>query len=451
MTIACQCLDPTAGFVSFLFMMTLSLRAIEMASLLDRSLDATATELKNVWQSPSEVISILMTLGGDIVQKALASLTGGGFVPICFSFGWVNYAFTMLRALMGDGRLMPEADYPCKVVNVKTGYMRDNKSWVIGRLLRDDEQPNRIEPFSITIYDTMAPVDETLSATLYTAGWPILGGIFVILLQLVLAAIPVILWRDWNVLLITGAGTLLAILTAALPQWKAEKFACRTNSDKVIAVTRGNGSNHVMVIRGSYNGLDLEDLAAGESPRSQKAWQRHGLVRRKTRDADGHVMMVHHPGHPPAGQKAGSTPMMHPVCLRGLPVDFYLTIAVSLLLALCWIALLINISSLTRNTWFLALVNALGMVQNVFVAGVKRKPRKRGINLQLVDRIVGPPVQVLLRCDTLCPNAANTLLPEFFPGQSLQQAGADEDKQSPAHPLTVNGTPIPALDPSSPV
>jgi len=36
---------------------------------------------------------------------------------------------------------MPQPDFPVRVINVDTGYNRENKSWMTGRLLRDQEGP----------------------------------------------------------------------------------------------------------------------------------------------------------------------------------------------------------------------------------------------------------------------------------------------------------------------
>lgn len=69
-------------------------------------------------------MSLLMLVGGDIVQKALAQLVGVHLpllpgrstspscymTPVAFSFGWVAYAFSSLASIFGDHRLMPAPD-----------------------------------------------------------------------------------------------------------------------------------------------------------------------------------------------------------------------------------------------------------------------------------------------------------------------------------------------------
>jgi len=93
-------------------------------------------------------LSILLVLGPDIVQRALAQLAGSQVAPVVFSFGWVAYAFSALLAALGSmyshgrlshtdfwrltscvhDRLMPEADFSAIVNGVKSGNQRSNRS-----------------------------------------------------------------------------------------------------------------------------------------------------------------------------------------------------------------------------------------------------------------------------------------------------------------------------------
>lgn len=81
------------------------------------------------------------------------------------------------------------------------------------------------------------------------------------------AAISFGLYEDWGVFTITVVGTVLALALGSLPQWRAEKFACRQNSSKTIIITKWNDSGYAMVNFGCRRGLDLEDLAIVENPR----------------------------------------------------------------------------------------------------------------------------------------------------------------------------------------
>jgi hypothetical protein len=112
----------------------------------------TAAEFPVQWHNPKKVIAVVLIIGGEIVQKALAQLSGSLIVPVSFSFGWVAYAFSTIVTMVGDGRLMPEPDYACKVINVKNGYTHENRSWVIGRMLRDSEPPLDRESLVVEVF-----------------------------------------------------------------------------------------------------------------------------------------------------------------------------------------------------------------------------------------------------------------------------------------------------------
>jgi len=73
-------------------------------------------------------LSVLLIIGGDVIQKAIAQLSGDYLVPVAFSFGWVVYSFSMLMSIVGDGRLMPPPNYPAKVINAGSGYSHENRS-----------------------------------------------------------------------------------------------------------------------------------------------------------------------------------------------------------------------------------------------------------------------------------------------------------------------------------
>ena len=58
-------------------------------------------QLRSQWQSPSDIFSLLLILGPDVIQQALAQLTGTRFVPVAFSFGWVAFSINALLAVAG--------------------------------------------------------------------------------------------------------------------------------------------------------------------------------------------------------------------------------------------------------------------------------------------------------------------------------------------------------------
>ncbi|RFU31446.1 hypothetical protein B7463_g4879, partial [Scytalidium lignicola] len=122
--------------------------------------------------------------------------------------------------------------------------------------------------------------------------------------------------------MVTGAGTILALITGSMGQYRTEKYDCRRDSMQDYIIPRGNGHKHP---RYSGISLNLEDLANNIS--------RAG---RRTR-------------------------------------------AIIVCLAIFWIFLLITIGGLTEDTWYLFLVEAIGMGHNIAVAGVTRTPTALGI------------------------------------------------------------------------
>jgi hypothetical protein len=185
---------------------------------------------------------------------------------------------------------MPEADFQCLVIGAKSGHIRNNKSWVLGRLVRDIEKDtdehlkgkeapheeetrrNRIEKVGGT-----PPIHwEALRVCVYSyrdedhhvlhgvpsRDWVWYVGFIVIGIQIIVSLVPWIVYASWGTFLVTIGGTLLSVLTSSLPQWGYEKWAC-PHTSTTVALTRGNGCRQVVVILGSKNvGLDLEVLGA---------------------------------------------------------------------------------------------------------------------------------------------------------------------------------------------
>ncbi|KAF5232072.1 hypothetical protein FOXYS1_15808 [Fusarium oxysporum] len=401
--------------------------------------NSTASLLAAQWQNPTGFLALLMIIGSPIIQVALAQATGPLFAPICFSFGWVSYAFSMIPVLAGEGRLMPTVDYPCKVFNLESGYARANRSWAVGRLLRDLEarEPLSSEAMSISIYKAVRrPPGDILYPG--KTRW---FGVAAILLQLVIAIIPCALHGDWGIIMITTIGTCLALSTAALPQWRVEKLACRLNSKKKIAITAGNGSRHVIVILGEGNGLDIEDLAAGEGPRHARPWQRFPRfahfydtarveqpVPQKTilsdaRERNSSISMEE------AIDTYIKTKKLTPEVnrWRGLPSLFWITCILWAVFAIFWAGLLISVVALKGNAWYLVAVGSIGMIQNALVAAASRKPWARGMVLNYRLLLYGDKVMdTLMDLDCVLPGCGRALLKEFFPGDLSEDQGEKE-------------------------
>ncbi|CAM6003689.1 unnamed protein product [Sphagnum balticum] len=137
---------------------------------------ATDSLLSSQWHNPADILSVLLIIGGDVIQKAIAQLSGDYLVPVAFSFGWVAYSFSTLMSIVGDGRLMPLPDYPAKVINAGSGYSRENRSWILGRLLRDFELPLNDD---IGLHITVFQADKEKEAGLKQNTWYLLviGGL----------------------------------------------------------------------------------------------------------------------------------------------------------------------------------------------------------------------------------------------------------------------------------
>jgi len=203
-------------------------------------------------------------------------------------------------------------------------------------------------------------------------------GFIVAFCQLGIASIPCGIYGDWGILLITVFGIILSSVTASLPQWKNEKWACRRlppDGEKKVILTRGNGSQHAIVILGSEGFLDLEDLAGGKA------------------NVDASI----------------STTTRFAVAA----------------LALLWILLLITASGLKQNTWFLLAVGGIGILQNVLVAGWRRNPRALGVPVEFVQVFADKKVmKTLYAVEEAYPRLGRSMLDTFFPGKLY----ADEEK-----------------------
>lgn len=335
------------------------------------------TTFRNHWEHPTGILSVLLLVRGDVIQKALAQLAGGPYyiTPVAFSFGWVSYAVTTLLSALGEGKLMPDVDCSSIAVNAREASRRTNGSWVLGRLLRDwemrAEYGYKDAALVVTVFQFVGN-DQHQRCLLARSrgsdverdrrrgseqrkrqqGVPTLdriwfAGFGVILTQCVIAVIAMCTTGSWLTLTVTVGGTILALAGGALPQWRHEKWNCRksdpagehgTKSAKTVVLTRGNGHRHVIIIVDSDRlGIDLEDLAAGRVDRSQS------------------------------------------------------TLPAVLILAILWVGLLLLAGNSTDNSWFLVAIGSLGMAQNVVTAAYPRHAGALGIHLGRPDFILPDP------------------------------------------------------------
>ncbi|KJK76167.1 hypothetical protein H634G_08573 [Metarhizium anisopliae BRIP 53293] len=93
--------------------------------------------LQKQFTNPQGIASILLLIGGDIIQKAIAQLACNAppsvpyFTPVIFTYGWVSYAFISVANAFGSADYFPKPDSPATVVTVASGDRRENQSWVI--------------------------------------------------------------------------------------------------------------------------------------------------------------------------------------------------------------------------------------------------------------------------------------------------------------------------------
>ena len=176
----------------------------------------------------------------------------------------------------------------------------------------------------------------------------------------------------------------MALTTGLLPQWETEKWACRNNSRGAYILTRGNGAQHAIVILGNGCGLNLEDLASGQSNRE-------------------------------------------------VATNLFTRLALLCLFVL-WILLLITAAGIKDNTWFLLAVGGIGIVQNVFVAGRHRRPESFGLPLEFVEVFgCAKVMDTLLEVERSYENVGLALLPEFFPGILTESDERKWDEVKVAH------------------
>ncbi|KAJ5474579.1 hypothetical protein N7475_004145 [Penicillium sp. IBT 31633x] len=407
-------------------------------------MDQASESFRAQWVNPADLFSILLIIGGDVIQLALAAVSGGPITPVTFSFGWVTYAISALLTALSEDRLMPSSpDFSLRVINLSTGYMRFNRSWTLGRVFQNYEYwmpaevEQRLQHHPVLYQDAEAGIAELEMSAKATATtetcpnsrkfvsphqarlcvavyeWALDGrhpvarpgrdwvywlGIVVTVIQLGISAIPFGLYRDWSIFLVTVAGTILAYASGALPQWRKEKWACRTlDKRKDVALTLGNGTQHVVVVLGAKGGLDLEDMAGGQL-----------LDDGEARAHRGRLMRLMSPGTT--------------------------TRTLTFVLAVLWLLLLLSSTGIQTNAWYLLAVGGTGMLQNLIAAGAPRQPAMLGIPIRPAMRSSSgneeTPIPMvfaefkvmhtLMELDLDLKGAGRALLPEFFPGGGLQ-------------------------------
>ncbi|PSN64429.1 hypothetical protein BS50DRAFT_453529, partial [Corynespora cassiicola Philippines] len=210
-------------------------------------------------------------------------------------------------------------------------------------------------------------------------------GFLVIVAQFTIAGLPILRYNDWGVILITSFGTFLVQTVGALPQWRVEKLLLKRSVTKYIAITSGNGPRHVMIVMGSGNAIDLEQLASPIFPRSSRAWEKIRFFSYLKKDIIGYW-----------------------ITLLTLSVQTH-----------AWrLTLLISVAGIKMHTWYLLSVDLLGMFQNALIAEISRDPRKRHLPLTKIDFITTTKVMDgLMDLEVTFTGFGRSLIGEFFPGE----------------------------------
>ena len=142
-----------------------------------------------------------------------------------------------------------------------------------------------------------------------------------------------------------------------------EEFSCRKNSSGVYALKEGNGSGHVLLVRGNGVGLNLEDMAGG----------RVGPAHRST------------------------VPVLILACIFSVAIMGLLAIG-------------------NFQEWLLAVL-FLGMVQNVIVAKAPRSAAALGFNFEESRVIYQDKVEDALNEAEKEVDSAGLCKSLFFPGK----------------------------------
>ncbi|ORX93550.1 hypothetical protein BCR34DRAFT_646600 [Clohesyomyces aquaticus] len=200
--------------------------------------NAPSNQLKEAFTKPSDIFSVLLLLGPELVARAAAQQSGcewrGVPFPISFSFGisfiyslMTNRVYTRHASLNHrDERLLPSfPDCASLVINGhSTQLIRDYSKW------KDLEVSKKVDAALNRIHE----VEKTIKASLSRIGYrsPALS------------------------------------LTPCLNQWKREKWIIWQKRKQPFILTRGNGTQHAFVILANKQGLHPGDLATSTHPAS---------------------------------------------------------------------------------------------------------------------------------------------------------------------------------------
>jgi hypothetical protein len=305
---------------------------------------------------------------------------------------------------VGQTAQPPNPEIPVLVFDLKTGNIRTNDSWLLARLvktyerwmplelkqaMRDPEmltKDMRVEDQELGTSTIPTPSNRhALYVTIYewdkqqqspgtpARDWVWWSGLVVTIVQLGISAIPFALYDYWSVLLITACGSALAWGFSAVPGLTTLPRAKTGSRD--VALSKGNGNLHVIIVLGEKAGLDLLSLSMNQS------------------NVSGSVKVVR------------------------------------FVMGVLWILLLITSTAIRTRTWYLVAVGFIGMAHNLFLGAVLRQPKALGLPLQVATSTdnLSPEIisdkkvmWTLMELELKYKGFGKALLPEFFPGRLLR-------------------------------
>ena len=86
-------------------------------------------------------------------------------------------------------------------------------------------------------------------------------------------------------------------------------------------------------------------------------------------------------------------------------------------LGILWVVLLITSSAITQSAWYLLGVGGIRILQNMFVAGWRRRPEALGVPIDYID-VVGDVkvMNTLMEVEKRYEKLGQSMLGTFFPG-----------------------------------
>jgi len=335
------------------------------------------------------LVTLFLMMGESLPPKALAILSPArpvDEVPY-FSMGWLSWTLSaIVTAVSGTAELPPKPEVDCKVLNMKSGQGRANNSFLLSRVLRDLElelAPELPETggLIIEIRDALDPSQTLKPADTNTKTQVVVGA------QVLLIGSAMFLHDNWQVLILTTIGGLLVHAIANMPAWPAQTFSARRDAGKnaTYALMRGNGHNHVIVIRNMHaDTYNLEDLAGAA------------------------------------------------VTQHDYTTSLELIVLCSALAGFLWLAAA-SMALSTPAVMYLLAIMGVGTVANIRTVALPRCSSAHGIPLEAVDIIIDTKVMGAIQAlEKAYAGCGEPLLKEFFPGgvQGEDQAWFADLKES---------------------